>query len=33
MNALELFAFVILPIAIVAIGGAGAWLHLRHLHH
>lgn len=31
MTGLELFAFVILPIMIVAIGGLGTWLHLRDL--
>lgn len=32
MTSLELFAFVILPVMIVAIGAVAAWLHMRRLH-
>jgi hypothetical protein len=31
MNGIQLFAFVILPIIIGAIGWGGAWLHVRAL--
>lgn len=31
MNGIQLFAFVILPILIVAIGWGGAWLHVHSL--
>jgi hypothetical protein len=31
MNGIQLFAFVILPLIILAIGWGGAWLHVRAL--
>jgi hypothetical protein len=31
MSFMEVFAFIIMPAAIVAIGWAGAWLHMRDL--
>jgi hypothetical protein len=33
MTFMELFAFVIMPVAVVAIGSFGAWLHMRDLKH
>lgn len=31
MNELQVFAFVVLPAIVVAIGWTGAWLHMRSL--
>ncbi len=31
MSFIEVFAFIIMPAAVVAVGWAGAWLHLRDL--
>lgn len=33
MSGIEVFAFVILPVVIVAGGLTAAWLHQRSLHH
>ncbi|WEJ57587.1 hypothetical protein [Devosia sp. FJ2-5-3] len=31
MSFIEVFAFIIMPILVLAIGSGGAWLHMRDL--
>lgn len=33
MSFIEIFAFLVMPAAVVAIGWGGAWLHMRELRH
>jgi hypothetical protein len=32
MTFMEIFAFVIMPVLVVAIGWGGVWLHMRNLN-
>ncbi|WP_280114009.1 hypothetical protein [Devosia riboflavina] len=37
MTLMYIYAFIVMPVVVVAIGATGAWLHLRdlkrHSHH